>query len=192
MANKRTKNYYKGENRDYEFSLIIHQKLSVDEVNRKLEEIAEIAKSYGAEVRQIAKTAIKSYAYAIDDKKNKKGYYGCIYLSTKPENIAEIRRKALLRDNVIRVLVVLVNPKKFSLGIFSPSYEDESSRAKKKFFVYNDPNALLKFTGERGKIEPRKQPLSRRVTKGVAKRQRTISRAIKQSRYMSLLPFVED
>lgn len=192
MARKRIKNNYKSDTRDYEFAMIISQSLSVDEVNRKLEEISEIAKANGAQVRQVAKTSIKSYAYAINDRNNKKGYYACLYLSAKPSDIAEIRRKVSIQDNVLRIFVVLVNPKKFSLGIFSANYEDESSRNKKKFFVYNDPNTLLKFVGERGKIEPRKQPLSKRVTKGVATRQRNVSKIIKQARYMSLLPFVED
>ena len=192
MARKRIANYYKGELRDYEFSFIIHQTLSVDEVNRKLEEIATIAKENGAEVKQIAKTQIKSYAYSINERTNTKGYYACIYMSINPANIIEIKRKAALKDGVLRVFVMLINPKKFSLGIFSPNYEDENSRTKKKFFVYNDPNTLLRFVGERGKIEPRKQHSSKKISQGIAAKQRTISKAIKQARFMSLLPFVED
>ncbi|PYZ91782.1 30S ribosomal protein S18 [Salipaludibacillus keqinensis] len=53
-----------------------------------------------------------------------------------------------------------------------------------KHIDYKDTNLLSKFISERGKILPR------RVTGTSAKYQRQLTRAIKRSRTMALLPFV--
>ncbi|PRO64359.1 30S ribosomal protein S18 [Alkalicoccus urumqiensis] len=51
---------------------------------------------------------------------------------------------------------------------------------------YKDTELLKKFISERGKILPR------RVTGTSAKYQRMLTRAVKRSRTMALLPFVEE
>lgn len=51
---------------------------------------------------------------------------------------------------------------------------------------YKDVDLLRKFVSERGKILPR------RVTGTSAKYQRQLTRAIKRSRSMALLPFVTE
>ena len=51
---------------------------------------------------------------------------------------------------------------------------------------YKDPETLRRYTNEKGKIVPR------RVTGTCAKYQRQLAIAIKRSRQMALLPFVED
>lgn len=51
---------------------------------------------------------------------------------------------------------------------------------------YKDVDLLRKFVSERGKILPR------RVTGTSAKYQRKLTRAIKRSRQMALLPFVTE
>ena len=51
---------------------------------------------------------------------------------------------------------------------------------------YKDVDLLRKFVSERGKILPR------RVTGTSAKYQRKLTRAIKRSRQMALLPFVSE
>ncbi|WP_280771253.1 30S ribosomal protein S18 [Salipaludibacillus daqingensis] len=53
-----------------------------------------------------------------------------------------------------------------------------------KHIDYKDTGLLSKFVSERGKILPR------RVTGTSAKYQRQLTRAIKRSRTMALLPFV--
>jgi small subunit ribosomal protein S18 len=53
-----------------------------------------------------------------------------------------------------------------------------------KHIDYKDTSLLSKFVSERGKILPR------RVTGTSAKYQRQLTRAIKRSRTMALLPFV--
>ncbi len=49
---------------------------------------------------------------------------------------------------------------------------------------YKDIELLRKFITERGKILPR------RVTGLTAKQQRDLAKAVKQARYMALLPFI--
>ncbi|WP_147802540.1 30S ribosomal protein S18 [Alkalicoccus halolimnae] len=51
---------------------------------------------------------------------------------------------------------------------------------------YKDTDLLKKFVSERGKILPR------RVTGTSAKYQRQLTRAVKRSRTMALLPFVTE
>lgn len=55
-----------------------------------------------------------------------------------------------------------------------------------KFIDYKDPNFLLKFVNEQGKILPR------RITGTSLKYQRRLSVAIKRARHLALLPFVTD
>ena len=55
-----------------------------------------------------------------------------------------------------------------------------------KYIDYKDPDFLLKFINEQGKILPR------RITGTSLKFQRKISQAIKRARHLSLLPFVTD
>ena len=55
-----------------------------------------------------------------------------------------------------------------------------------KYIDYKDPNFLLKFVNEQGKILPR------RLTGTSAKYQRRVSQAIKRARHIALLPYVGD
>lgn len=54
-----------------------------------------------------------------------------------------------------------------------------------KHIDYKDVDTLKMFSTERGKIMPR------RVTGVSAKHQRMLAKAIKQARYMALMPFVD-
>jgi small subunit ribosomal protein S18 len=60
------------------------------------------------------------------------------------------------------------------------------SKAGVEFIDYKDTVTLLKFMNDQGKILPR------RVTGTSAKHQRMLSRAIKQARFMALIPFVAE
>lgn len=67
--------------------------------------------------------------------------------------------------------------------------KDKYCRFKKmgiNFIDYKDPNFLLKFVNEQGKILPR------RVTGTSIKFQRKVNQAIKRARHLSLLPYVGD
>jgi small subunit ribosomal protein S18 len=55
-----------------------------------------------------------------------------------------------------------------------------------KYIDYKDPNFLLKFVNEQGKILPR------RLTGTSTKYQKKVSKAIKRARHLALLPFVTD
>ena len=55
-----------------------------------------------------------------------------------------------------------------------------------KYIDYKDPNFLLKFVNEQGKILPR------RITGTSVKYQRKVARAIKRARHLALMPYVAD
>jgi small subunit ribosomal protein S18 len=55
-----------------------------------------------------------------------------------------------------------------------------------KFIDYKDPDFLLKFLNEQGKILPR------RLTGTSLKYQRKVSQAVKRARHIALLPYVAD
>jgi small subunit ribosomal protein S18 len=55
-----------------------------------------------------------------------------------------------------------------------------------KYIDYKDPEFLLKFVNEQGKILPR------RITGTSLKYQRQLAKAVKRARHLALLPFVTD
>lgn len=55
-----------------------------------------------------------------------------------------------------------------------------------KYIDYKDPNFLLKFINEQGKILPR------RLTGTSLKYQRKVSQAVKRARHIALMPYVAD
>ena len=55
-----------------------------------------------------------------------------------------------------------------------------------KFIDYKDPEFLLRFVNEQGKILPR------RITVNSLKYQRKVSTAIKRARQLALMPYVTD
>ena len=60
------------------------------------------------------------------------------------------------------------------------------TKNKVKYIDYNNVELLKKFISSSGRISPR------RLTGTSAKYQRELARAIKNARYMALLPYVED
>lgn len=55
-----------------------------------------------------------------------------------------------------------------------------------KYIDYKDPDFLLQFINEQGKILPR------RITGNSLKYQRRVATAIKRSRHLAMLPFMAD
>ncbi len=55
-----------------------------------------------------------------------------------------------------------------------------------RYIDYKDPNFLLKFVNEQGKILPR------RLTGNSLKFQKKVAQAIKRARHLALLPYVTD
>jgi len=67
--------------------------------------------------------------------------------------------------------------------------KDKYCRFKKngiKYIDYKDPNYLLQFVNEQGKILPR------RLTGTSQKYQRKVTQAVKRARHIALLPYVTD
>ncbi len=60
------------------------------------------------------------------------------------------------------------------------------TKNKIKFIDYKDVELLKKFISSSGRISPR------RITGTSAKYQRELARAIKNARYMALLPYIEN
>ncbi|MBY0424504.1 MAG: 30S ribosomal protein S18 [Cytophagales bacterium] len=80
--------------------------------------------------------------------------------------------------------MTLVNEK-----INSPEKRKKYCRFKKsgiKYIDYKDPNFLLKFVNEQGKILPR------RLTGTSLKYQKKVATAVKKARHLALLPYVTD
>lgn len=59
-------------------------------------------------------------------------------------------------------------------------------KARIKYIDYKDPDFLLKFVNEQGKILPR------RLTGTSTKFQKKVAQAVKRSRHLSLMPYVAD
>lgn len=55
-----------------------------------------------------------------------------------------------------------------------------------KYIDYKDPDFLLKFVNEQGKILPR------RLTGTSLKFQRKVAQAVKRSRHLALMPYIGD
>lgn len=55
-----------------------------------------------------------------------------------------------------------------------------------KYIDYKDPNFLIQFVNEQGKILPR------RITGNSLKYQRKVSTAVKRARHLAMLPYVTD
>lgn len=55
-----------------------------------------------------------------------------------------------------------------------------------KYVDYKDPDFLLKFVNEQGKILPR------RITGNSLKFQRKVATAVKRARHLALMPYVAD
>ena len=55
-----------------------------------------------------------------------------------------------------------------------------------KYIDYKDPNFLMKFVNEQGKILPR------RITGTSLKYQRKVAQAVKRARHIAVMPYVGD
>jgi small subunit ribosomal protein S18 len=85
----------------------------------------------------------------------------------------------MAQDNDIRYLTpIKINTKK-----------DKYCRFKKtgiKYIDYKDPNFLMKFVNEQGKLLPR------RITGTSLKYQRKVAQAVKRARHLAIMPYVGD
>ena len=82
-----------------------------------------------------------------------------------------------------------IQEKKLSIQYHSSNQGKKYCRFKKsgiKYIDYKNPDFLLKFINEQGKLLPR------RITGTSLKYQRKVAQAIKRARHLSLLPYVAD
>lgn len=190
MSRKSIAESYKGGARRYELVFIAKQTLSQDSVNKKLEEVKNMIVENKGEIDESYGPILRTFAYPIESKQNQKGFYCCVCAKIDPSFTVEIRRRLLIDDDILRVLIVLSSPARKSKGIFEPGYDEEFDKSKKRSLYYSDPNFLIRFIGERGKISPKKQTIGKKIEKGISAKQRKISKEIKRARYLSLLSYV--
>jgi ribosomal protein S6/ribosomal protein S18 len=189
LARKSLRSFYKGEKRNYEMCLIMTQKLSEDALKSKLGEVKSRVEEFNGEVIETVNTKVRTFEYPINTKSNTKGYYACLYFKLKPSEINPLKAKLSLEDSILRVLIVLADPKKQSYGMFSANYEDDAVRKNSQNVSYDDPNALLAYAGEAWKIVPTKRSQGSKISGGASKKQRKISKLIKTARSMALFPY---
>ena len=76
--------------------------------------------------------------------------------------------------------------KEGDIRYLTPLNIDTNKKLGIKYIDYKDPDFLLKFINEQGKLLPR------RITGTSLKFQRKIAVAVKRARHLSLLPYVAD
>jgi ribosomal protein S18/ribosomal protein S6 len=156
-----------------------------------MDELSNIVKSHNGVIKSAHNTELMSYSYAINSRNNKKGYYALFLAEFEAKHVAELSRKFSIQNHVLRVAIMLKNPKKNSNGIFSVGNEEEQKN-RKRIASYDDPNNLTKFLGECGKIDKRKQTVNKKTQHGIARKQHLVSKQIKLARFLALLPYVEE
>lgn len=101
-----------------------------------------------------------------------------------PENLAQKKKMRNNHNNNNNNGMTLVNE-----PVHKAENKKKYCRFKKsgiKYIDYKDPNFLLKFINEQGKLLPR------RITGTSLKFQRKVSQAVKRARHIGLLPYVTD
>ena len=93
--------------------------------------------------------------------------------------------------NILKILNYTSSKKIFSVGFLG----NKGGKAKKycrfkksgiKYIDYKDPDFLIKFVNEQGKLLPR------RLTGTSLKFQRKVSVAVKRARHLAIMPYVAD
>jgi small subunit ribosomal protein S6 len=92
----------------YEVVFIIRPNLDEDAVDRAVATVEEFVKAQGATVENIDKKGRKRLAYEVD--KMRDGYYVVMNYKGQPETVAPLKRMMTLSEDVMRSLVVYVEP----------------------------------------------------------------------------------
>ncbi|MBM3468735.1 MAG: 30S ribosomal protein S6 [Alphaproteobacteria bacterium] len=111
----------------YETVFIARQDLTNAQVEALANIFTQIIKSQGGEVSKTEFCGLRNLAYKI--KKNKKGHYVLMNISSAPAAIGEMERQMKLNEDILRHLTVRVealdpNPSK----LMQRSYNDDRSR----------------------------------------------------------------
>jgi len=206
----------KGARRMYELAYILTSVLSSDQISEVVSKITAAVKNAGGDVREVDQAGMQRLAYPVAKKRN--GYYVNMYFEGPGTVVARLERLLSIDDHVLRYLVLAMDKqmlyayhvkKRTELMVAAPESQngeggtevteatqtDETAVLSlpelkpvggQPYIDYKDTSFLKRFINEQGKMLPR------RVTDVSARRQRAISRAIKQARHLALLPYVAD
>lgn len=185
--------------RHYEIVFLVHPDQS-EQVSSMVNRYKQIATSQGGQVHRLEDWGRRQLAYPINNVH--KAHYVLMNIECGQESLAEIENTFQFNDAVMRHMTMLVKS-----AVTEPSTmmdkakkdhkgkkEFGSSFGRKKLsgfsggkmiLDYKDPDVLRKFTTESGKIVPS------RITGVSAWLQRQLSKAIKRSRYLALLPYCD-
>jgi len=206
----------KGALRMYELAYILTSVLSSDQISEVVSKITAAIKNAGGDVREVNQWGMQRLAYPVSKKRN--GYYVNVYFEGPGTVVARLERLLSIDDHVLRYLVLAMDKqmlyayhvkKRTELMIAASEAHNGENGAEiteaaettetvetvlpeirpvggQPHIDYKDTSFLKRFINEQGKMLPR------RVTDVSARRQRAISRAIKQARHLALLPYVAD
>jgi small subunit ribosomal protein S6 len=90
----------------YENVFITRQEMSTAQVEALAGQFSETVKSFGGEVVKTEMWGLRNLTYRI--KKNRKGHYVMLGLSTEPAAITELERLQRINEDVIRFLTIRV------------------------------------------------------------------------------------
>ncbi|MBV8688913.1 MAG: 30S ribosomal protein S6 [Candidatus Eremiobacteraeota bacterium] len=94
---------------DYEVTYILRPQLEEAEVDERANAVAELIKRSGGEVRTLEKLGKKRLAYEIAD--FREGVYVVMAFRSEPAAARELERQLRLNDDVVRELVVKLDPR---------------------------------------------------------------------------------
>ena len=92
--------------RDYEVMYILDSSLPEDETSGLQERFAELVRTHGGEVKDIARWETRRLAYPIKGKRD--GNYVIMTLAAGNEAMTELQRSLRLSEQVLRYMVVRI------------------------------------------------------------------------------------
>ena len=90
----------------YEAVFIVRQEASTSHVEAVTQELVKLIESFGGAVSKTEFCGLRQLAYPI--KKNRKGYYVLLNVSSPSNNICELEKKFKLHEDIIRFLIIKV------------------------------------------------------------------------------------
>ena len=94
--------------KNYEAVFIIRPNLDEDAVDRTVATVEEFVKAQGGMIDTIDKKGRKRLAYEVD--KMRDGYYVVMNYRGKPESVAPLKSMMTLSEDIMRSLVVFLEP----------------------------------------------------------------------------------
>lgn len=92
----------------YESVFIIRPNLDEEAVDRAITAVEEFIKGQGGAIEAVDKKGRKRLAYEVE--KMRDGYYVVMTFTAKPETIVALKRMMTLSEDIIRSLIVVLEP----------------------------------------------------------------------------------